>query len=168
MSKAFANIEKLCLDALHNGNRDVCLFGKDGCTYISDSYAIWAFPDGYELDKSFVKYPLNVELENKLYNLVEKYRKVEPALPLQPSGESTITKGYTASKYENWNTGCEAWIQDKYIVLFEPFAPEFCVYPDWEEGKPIIVIANDELFGLIMPMHISEEIKAKKDQRTLL
>ena len=167
MSKAFANIEKLCLDALHNGNKDVCCFTKNERRYISDSYAIWEFSYGYELGECYVKYPENKELEEKLYNLVEKYKERQVLFPLQSSGDSVITRGYTATKYENWNTASEAWLQDKYIVLFEPFSPEFCVYPDWEESKPIIVNAGS-LFGLIMPMHITEEIKAMKDQRTLL
>ena len=167
MSKAFANIEKLCLEALHNGNTDVCCFEKDGRTYISDSYAIWVFPDGYDLGESYVKYPENKKFEEKLYNIVEKYKNIEPLFPLQTSGDSVITRGYTASKYEFWANASETWIQDKYTDLFEPFDPKFCVYPDWEEDKPIIV-TSIHFIGLVMPMHISDELKANKEQRALL
>lgn len=168
MSKSYADIEKLCLESLHNGNEDVCNFEKNGRRYISDSYAIWIFPEDYKIGDSYVKYPQNKELEEKLYNLVEKYKKIETLFPLQTTFETVITRGYTATKYENWSTAGEAWMQDKYVLLFKPFVPEFCIYPDWEETKPIVVLSGEELIGLIMPMHINDEMKAKKDQRSLL
>lgn len=164
MSNALANIEKLCLQALHDGSKDVCNFERDGLHFISDSYAVWVLD---ELGDCYVKYPKNEKFEEKLYNLVKKYEKVEPLLPMRQSHESVITRGFTASKYESALSAQEAWIQDKYIVLFEPFDPEFCVYPNWDESKPVIVMSGEYRIGLIMPMHITEECRAKKVQEKL-
>lgn len=167
MSNALANIEKLCLQALHDGNEYVCNFERDGLHFISDSYAVWVFGEGYDLGESYVKYPKNEKFEEKLFNLAKKYEKVEPLLPMRQSHESVITRGFTASKYESALSAQEAWMQDKYIVLFEPFDPEFCVYPNWDENKPIIVKSGNYRIGLIMAMHITDEVRAKKVQEKL-
>lgn len=167
MSNFHLNIEKLCLEALHNGNKDVCNFVKDGYQFVSDSYTVWVLEQKYDQFDPYMKYTNDDRMKEKIFSLTEKYRRKEPMLPLEQKHETVITRGYTASKYENWGTGYEAWIQDKYIVTFELFDPEFCVYPDWDESKPIAVIANDGLIGLIMPMHVNEECRAKKEQAKL-
>lgn len=170
MSKSYMNIEKLCLESLHNGNEDVCNFiGEDKCRYVSDSYAVFVLPEKlYDLGKTFVRYPNNEKFIKRIYDLVGKYKKVSDLYQLYQSHNSVITRGYTASMYESYLTGDEVWIQDKYIVLFEPFLPEFFVYPKFAEVvNPVIVKSGNDFIGLIMPMHITEECRTKKDQPKL-
>lgn len=166
MSKSYANIEKLCLEELHDGYEDVCNFEKDGNRYVSDGYAVWVFPEEYGCSKTYVKYPNKGKMLEKILSLVKEYKDIEP-IPLRPSGYSVITRQYSASEYESYLTGNEVWMQGKYITLFEPFNPTFCMYADWDEWRPIIVTSGKEFIGLIMPMHMIDEVKKEKVQEKL-
>lgn len=169
MSKAFADIEKQCLSELHRGNTDVCkiIIGENGKTLVSDCYAVWVFDKDFELGMSFVRYPNNEKMVNKIPKLVEKYERIGMLTPLYETYKSVVTRNYTASEYENYSTGDSVWIQDKYINLFKPFMPEFCTYPDWDENRPIVVRSGQYMIGLVMAMHITEECKANKIQGVL-
>ena len=166
MKNPYLEIEKICLEQLYNEGKNVCCFDYNGIRYISDSYCIWALPE--EPGREFrVVYENSEKMIKRVLFLMEKYsNKLYYKGTLQLGNAKILSRGHAYTEFECIMTGEEIYLQDKYVNTFEPFGVHLCSVA--VKDAPVLVMSNEKLIGLIMPMYVTEEIRAKRAQSSFM